>query len=117
MQLQGQNIVVFDCEIKNSIDGKNIKWSEHAKMGISVVCLFDFRSMDYMVFLEDNADELVKRLESADLVSGFNINGFDIPLINACLNIKLKVNVYDLLDESRYAVGYHPWSISTRTKA
>lgn len=108
MNLIGQNIVVFDCEIKNIIDGKSVRWSDHEKMGISVACLFDFKTMDYMVYLDDNINALVDRLNYSDLVVGFNINGFDIPLVKACIGKTLNFKVYDILDESRHAVGYRP---------
>ncbi len=110
MNLPGLNVVVWDAEIKNVIDGKIITWDTKDKMGISVACLFDFRTMDYMVYLDDNIAELLARLEDADLIVGFNINGFDIPLLEATMKAKLrdatKGKVYDLLDQSRIAVGY-----------
>jgi len=108
MNLPGMNVVVWDAEIKNVIDGTNVKWTTPEKMGISVACLFDFRTMDYVVYMDDNLEELVERLNEADLISGFNINGFDIPLLRVTAKTKLNDNlpVYDLLDEVRHAVGY-----------
>jgi hypothetical protein len=110
MELPGKNIVVWDAEIKNVIDGQKVTWRTHDKMGISVACLFDFRTMDYCVYMDDNLEELVTRLNEADLVSGFNINGFDIPLLNAIAKSKLRSDlpVYDLLDEVRHSIGYRP---------
>jgi len=107
MDIQGQNIVVFDCEIKNEIKG-DITWGTHDKMGISVACAFDFRVMDYLVFMDDNIEQLIARLNSADIVSGFNIVGFDNKLLNACCQSKLsdKLPIYDLMIESKRALGH-----------
>lgn len=106
--LAGQNIVVFDLEIKNVIDPKQgIGWTDYGKMGISVGVLFCFRTMDYQVYMDDNLEELAARLNEADLISGFNINRFDIPLLKASVKTPLKetLPLYDLLVESRKAAG------------
>lgn len=108
MEIQGQNIVVFDCEIKNEIKG-DIGWGDHDKMGISVACAFDFQCMDYLVYMDDNIEQLVERLNRADIVVGFNICGFDNPLVNATCKLKLKEDlpIYDLLLESKKAMGFN----------
>jgi predicted PolB exonuclease-like 3'-5' exonuclease len=102
-----EKTVVFDLEIKNVIDGKNITWNDKDKMGISVgvARVGD----DYKVFMDDNLNELVELLEGAEMVSGFNIIGFDIPLLEATIGRKLKLSVvYDMLEISRMAVGWSP---------
>lgn len=104
--LQGQNIVVFDLEIKNVIDGKNVTWKTKDKMGISVGCLFDYRTGDSHVYLDDNILEIVNRINDADLVVGFNILDFDIPLLNATLPYEVNHSrVYDILKEVRRSTG------------
>lgn len=109
MQLKGQNITVFDCEIKEEINKNGIGWRDFDKMGISVACAFNFKTLDYSVFMDDNLEELVELLNSSDIVSGFNIPGFDIPLVAASTKTPLKIKkVYDLLHESRLASGWKP---------
>ena len=39
--LMGKNIVVYDLEIKRTIDKINVGWKDFDKMGISVGVLFD----------------------------------------------------------------------------
>lgn len=107
-RLAGKNIVVYDCEIENEIDGTNITWNDHAKMGLSVAALFDYKTGDYEVYLKPDAHRLADRLNSADLVVGFNINGFDHKLVRAnggLLNQDEALNNYDMLEYSRKAVG------------
>jgi hypothetical protein len=110
MELAGKNIVVYDCEIKNPVDNKTITWADKDKMGISVACLFDYRTMDYSVFMDDNMEELTKRLNDAELVSGFNIIGFDNPLVNATTKLQIRPDlpVYDILFHSRRSTGWDP---------
>jgi hypothetical protein len=108
MELAGQNIVVFDLEIKEEIGKNGITWDSHNLMGISVGVLFDFATMDYTVHMDDNINLLVERLNSASVVTGFNINGFDLKLLKADPLVVTPVvpkKVYDMLDESRKAVG------------
>lgn len=118
--LKGQNIVVYDLEIKKPIDGKEITWGSHHKMGISVGCAYDYRESRYRVFLDDNMPDLVKRLnEPGTLVVAFNQIGFDnkILRLDEMLQTKLeayerdpfpedsKILNYDMLVESRLGAG------------
>lgn len=81
--LIGKNIVVYDLEIKKTIQECG-GWDHHEKMGISVGCAFDYRSMRYRVFMDDNLPELVNRLNEPDtLVVAFNNIGFDNKLLRA----------------------------------
>jgi len=106
----GQNIVVYDCEIKNVIDGKTITWNDHNKMGISVAVAFDYLTSEFKVFMDDNLEELPTLLNRAEIVSGFNIIGFDHKLVNGSTKAQYvhTDNTYDLLFESRLAWGWDP---------
>ncbi len=108
--LHHKNIVVYDLEISNVIDGKNITWNDKDKMGISVGCLFDYLDGDMKVYLSENMHELATRLENADIITGFNINDFDHKLLEATLKIdglarRLQSKSYDLLPEVRKSTG------------
>ena len=109
--LNGRNIVVFDCEIKNVIDGKDITWNDHHKMGLSVACSYDFRTDDYEVWFERDVPRLCERLNSADLVVAFNQKGFDNKLLIANGGVINEENHFDMLEESRRATG---WSENKR---
>lgn len=108
-ELKGKNIIVFDCEIKEEIGKNGITWSSYDRMGVSTACAFDYRRMDYLVFMDDNIQELRQLLATADLIVGFNIIGFDLPLIAASTKPVEKnpnLEIYDLLFASRKAVGW-----------
>lgn len=107
--LAGKSIVVFDLEIKNEIGKNGVTWKTYDKMGISVGCAFDYRTMDYLVFMDDNIQELRALLAGAEMIVGFNILGFDLPLIASCtkpVDKNPKLEIYDLLFKSREAVGW-----------
>lgn len=115
--LSGRNIVVFDLEIKNVIGQNGVTWDTLDQMGISVGCLFDFKTLEYQVYMDDNLTELGERINQADLVVGFNILSFDLPLLSATLlhpsqeqpfRIRPNLAVYDILYWSRVSVGWNP---------
>jgi DEAD/DEAH box helicase domain-containing protein len=115
--LFGQNIVVYDLETKNPVKGE-VTWDRHDLMGISVGCLFDYKDGEFKVYMDDNLDELAERLLAADLVSGFNISGFDEKLLIATMKKQSQrqdlveklqaggIKNYDLLYWSRRASGW-----------
>lgn len=110
-KLKGKNIVVFDCEIQNEIDGRNVTWSTYDKMGLSVGCLFDYMTEDWNVYLENDVQAMCSRLNSADLVVGFNIKGFDNKLLRGLggdLKPDSELKNWDILEYSRKATGWNP---------
>jgi DEAD/DEAH box helicase domain-containing protein len=107
--LEGKNIVVFDCEIENDVDGKNVTWATKDKMGFSVGCLFDYRTGDYGVYFKEDIKRFAERLNQADLIVGFNILGFDNELVRAQGGPLLpddKLKHWDILYYSRLAMGW-----------
>lgn len=109
--LNGKNIVVFDCEIENDVDGKVVTWERKDLMGFSVGCLFDYLTGDWGVYFKEDIQRFADRLNSADLVVGFNILGFDNELIRAQggdLKSDEFLSHYDMLYYSRLAAGWKP---------
>lgn len=109
--LNGKNIVVFDCEIENDVDGTIVTWNRKDLMGFSVGCLFDYRTGDYGVYFKEDIGRFADRLNTADLIVGFNILGFDNELIRAQggpLKPDDELSHYDLLEWSRRSIGWTP---------
>lgn len=105
----GKNIVIYDLETKENpqIHG----WQAYHKLGISVGCTYDYLTGDYDLYFDDNMEALAKRLNSADLVVGFNQLGFDNNLLRGSgyyLNPEDALSNYDILDESRRGLGWAP---------
>lgn len=77
-----KNIVYFDLETRRSaaqVGG----WHETAKMGMSVGVTFSTRDNAYHIYTEDNVEELIEELRSADLVVGYNHIHFDYGVLQA----------------------------------
>lgn len=97
-------VVVYDCEIKNEIDGQIIKWSDHDKMGLSVGVVYDYDTDDYSVYFDRDIQDMAAHLNSADLVVGFNTKGFDEKLLRALgADLKESLPNFDMLEVSRNA--------------
>src|SRR5690606_29369769 len=104
--LIGKNIVVFDLEIEEEIDGTNVTWTTFDKMGMSVGCLYDYMTDDYHVFLREDIEEMALRINTSAVAVGFNTKGFDMSLINALSKTKIREDLkhYDMLIESRKSI-------------
>lgn len=106
LDLKKVDVVVYDLEIKEEIGKNGIGWKDYDKMGISVGCCYSFLKKEYKVFLDDNIEELGEQLDKAELAVGFNIFGFDDPLLEATLKRPIKKDHhYDMLWHSRKSHG------------
>lgn len=119
------NYLVYDLEIKKAIpprDGALIEgidycsgWSDHANMGISVLCAYSSWDDRYRVFCDDNIAEFVTPASKADLLVGFNNIAFDDAVLRetphwaiTAEEIPAIVRRYDLLVETWRAAGLGP---------
>jgi hypothetical protein len=119
---RGKNILVYDLEIVNEVDGKEVTWNDHHKMGIAVGVVYSFLTGDFRVFLPDMRREgndweaMVEALAEGQMVSGFNVHNFDHPLLSSGLPLgesdpriaSIRSRTYDLLYESRLSMGWRP---------
>lgn len=107
--LKGANIIVYDLEIKKTIEQCSRGWASHDEMGISVGCAFDYRSNKYRVFMDDNIGELVARLnEEGTFIVAFNHVDFDNKLLRASglpLKPDAELKNYDMLKISLEGAG------------
>ncbi len=120
--LAGQKIALFDAEIKESIENLPNGWKDHDKMGVSVLVLFDYETMRYRIFGDNNIDEALNILFNHDLVVGFNTVNFDWKLLKATYiaecaqrSIKRKSEDFDILREIWTNLGLDPDNFNGRT--
>ena len=71
-----QNIVYFDLETKHSANEVG-GWSHIDKMGMSIGVTYSTARGDYKVYGEPEVEDLIKEIQRADLVVGFNHIRFD----------------------------------------
>jgi DEAD/DEAH box helicase domain-containing protein len=76
-----KNTVYFDLETQRSAEEVG-GWSHISKMGVSVGVTFSTARGDYNIYGEKQVDDLLKDLQRADLVVGFNILRFDYEVLH-----------------------------------
>ena len=75
-----RNIVYFDVETQKSADEVG-GWDKIALMGMSLGVTYSTTRGGYMIYGEPQVNELIKDLQRADLVVGFNILRFDYEVL------------------------------------
>ncbi|MCK4822746.1 hypothetical protein KA005_43685, partial [bacterium] len=115
-------MLVYDIEIKKAILGKTDQpiegveycdgWNDHAEMGVSCVCCYDYVDDRYRVFCEDNMQDFALLVDSREVIVGFNNIGFDNKVLAYQgtdppeQNLEyLNKRSYDILAEIRHAGG------------
>ena len=74
-----RNIVVFDLETQKSFS--EVGKANLQKLKISVLGLYDYQSEQYKVYEEKELIQVEKRFQEVELIVGFNIRRFDIPVL------------------------------------
>lgn len=96
-----KNILVLDLETQKSFKevGKS-KADSLSKLKISVAGVYDYLTDQYRAYEEKELMELDKRLQAADLIIGFNIRRFDMPVLQPYIFKSVdQLPVLDLLDD------------------
>lgn len=98
------NYINFDLETYSPSDLSHIDTSEFR---ISVAGCYVSWIDEYIAFLEPDMNDFVNLLSSAELVVGYNILGFDLPVLQKyCTFNALDLPVYDLLAGIEKTLGF-----------
>lgn len=96
--------ITFDVETKNSF--QEVGSNEPIDLDISVICIHDSETNEYISFLEKDFKKLWPIIERADMLITFNGNHFDIPLLGKYYPGDLtKIKSLDLLSEIKNVLG------------
>lgn len=96
--------IVLDLETKKSFQEVGGKKPE--KLGISVVGIYSYKDGSYKAFLEKELEQLFPILEQASLLVGFNINRFDLLVLQPYYVGDLsKLVTLDILEEVKKVLG------------
>ena len=76
-----KNIVYFDLETQKSADEVG-GWDNISKMGMSVAVVYSTATGEYKIYGEKQVNDLIKDLQRADLVVGFNHLRFDYEVLH-----------------------------------
>ncbi|MDK9707735.1 MAG: DEAD/DEAH box helicase [Desulforhopalus sp.] len=97
---------VFDLETIRSAEEVG-GWHQAQRMGISVAVVYDSEIGDCVTYLEHEMSDLVKHLQTFELVVGFNNKRFDNIVLSAYTDIDLQsLPTLDLLEEAHKYLGY-----------
>lgn len=73
--------VVVDVEIQKTIEETPGGWDATDKLGVSVACVWEYKTERLRVYGSEDVAALKDRLLRADRISGYNIYRFDYPVI------------------------------------
>src|ERR1051325_1090416 len=76
-----KNIVYFDLETQRSADEVG-GWDNISRMGMSVGVTYSSARGEYRIYGEQQVHDLIKELQRADLVVGFNHLRFDYEVLH-----------------------------------
>lgn len=94
--------VVFDLETKYTFR----EFTDHKKLGISVAAVYDYKVGEGKVFTEKELHGLFKILEDASYIIGYNVNSFDIAVLQAYYPGKVELfSTFDILEDIREKIG------------
>ncbi len=95
--MPSQNVVVLDIETQKSF--KDVK-SKLEKLKVSVVGIYDYLTGEFSCYEEKELMKLEKRLREADMIIGFNIRRFDMPVLAPYLFMQVTdLPLLDLLED------------------
>ncbi len=83
-----KNIVYFDLETQKSADEVG-GWGNIIRMGLSVAVTYSTARGEYTIYGESQVDDLLRELQRADLVVGFNNLRFDYEVLHAYTSMDL----------------------------
>lgn len=94
--------IVLDLETKHSFRD----FDDPKKLGISVVGIFDYKDRKLTAFFENELNKLFPILENASRIIGFNINSFDLPVLQAYYPGRVtQFKTFDILEDIRNLLG------------
>ncbi len=99
--------IVLDIETKKTF--REIGWgkSEMRKLGVSMVGIYSYQRDEYRGFREDEFDELENWLKGSGQIVGFNLLGFDYPVLRGHLDFDFKtVKTVDIMADIKKAVKH-----------
>ena len=98
--------IVFDIETKKSFD--EVGGRDHFdKLGVSVIGAYVYGDNKYFTFEEHEISGFEKLLQKAGRVIGFNINSFDIPVLQPYISWNLKdLSLLDLMVDVERGAGF-----------
>jgi DEAD/DEAH box helicase domain-containing protein len=101
-----KNIVYFDLETQKSAEEVG-GWDKISRMGMSIAVTYNTANGGYKIYGEKQVDELLKELQRADLVVGFNNLRFDYEVLHGYTSLDLRqLPTLDMLVELQNTLNH-----------
>ncbi|MBI3988907.1 MAG: DUF1998 domain-containing protein, partial [candidate division NC10 bacterium] len=99
-------ILVLDVETKRSAEEVG-GWEHREKMGLAAAVTYDLYEKVFRVYTEEEVNEFLEELSSADLIIGFNLRRFDFGVLKAYTDRDLSsLPALDLLERIERRLGF-----------
>ncbi len=106
LNLPPHRILYFDLETQKSADDVG-GWGSIHDMKLAVGVVWDSCEQEYFSYLEGAASQLVKKLQTADLVVGFNVKKFDYGVLQPYADFDLdEITTFDMLIDVKKKLGH-----------
>jgi DEAD/DEAH box helicase domain-containing protein len=86
---QMKNIIYFDLETQKSAEDVG-GWNQVSRMGMSIGVTYSSLRGEYTIYDEKQVHNLIRELQRADLVIGFNHVGFDFEVLHGYTALDLR---------------------------
>lgn len=94
--------VVIDLETKHTFR----EYDDPKKLGVTVIAVFDYKNNQQNIFTEKELNNLFPILENCSYIIGFNINSFDLPVLQAYYPGNINhFKTFDILDDIKNILG------------
>lgn len=93
--LNHRHFLVIDIETQRLVQEVG-GWDNVEKLGVSVACAYDSRTNRFLSFLENELKDLFRLCEER-LVVGYNIRGFDLPVLAPYGLEAAALDVFDIM--------------------
>ncbi len=100
------NHIVLDIETQNLFSDVGGKENLH-KLLLSVIGVYSYADESFLTFTEQEIPAFENLLRKTDLIIGFNINYFDMPVLKKYLSADLsQISTFDIMDEVVSKIGH-----------
>ena len=100
------NHIVLDLETQNLFSDVGGKENLH-KLLVSVAGVYSYALDQFIIYKEAEMPELEKLLRQTDLIIGFNIRHFDLPVLQKYISFDLaRISTLDIMADIVNQVGY-----------
>ncbi len=97
--------LVLDIETQNTF--QEVGKYDHSLLRISLVGVYNYETREYAAYLENELPKLWKIMERADRIIGYNIKGFDLPVLNNYYPGDLgRFSVLDIMEVLERVLGF-----------